>query len=163
MSEMSHLKSCGCGLCVCTLAGRRFRSLTAFACGRMRRARKIKGKGGRRPERIRPRHHPPRRPPFPLNPVRRRAPFRLAGRYIRENSPIRAESSVAGYGGVAVTRRLSRVAMFAARGKFPGEGIGWFAAKRGEGSDGRARGIEAEMILAFPIVKYCLTTGCRGE
>ena len=66
-------------------------------------------------------------------------------------------------GDIVVPRRLVRVAMFAARGKISGEGIGWFAAKRGEGSDGRARGIEAEMILAFPIVKYCLTTGCRGE
>jgi len=33
----------------------------------------------------------------------------------------------------------------AARGKGAGAGIGWFAAKRGEVSDGRARGIEVEM------------------
>ena len=46
-------------------------------------------------------------------------------------------------GDIVVPRRLVRVAMFAARGKISGEGIGWFAAKRGEGSDGRARGIEA--------------------
>ena len=65
-----------------------------------------------------------------------------------EYSPTRAENSVAGNGDIVVPRRLSRVAMFAARGKVPGEGIGWCAAKRGEGSDGRARGIEAEMILA---------------
>ena len=51
-------------------------------------------------------------------------------------------------GDIVVPRRLVRVAMFAARGKISGEGIGWFAAKRGEGSDGRSRGIEAEMILA---------------
>ena len=55
---------------------------------------------------------------------------------------------VAGHGGVAVTHRLVRVAGVAARGKIPGEGIGWCAAKQGYGSDGRARGIEAEMILA---------------
>ena len=43
-------------------------------------------------------------------------------------------------------RRLD--AGFAARGKFAGEGMGWFAAKRGDVADGRARGIEAEMVLA---------------
>ena len=66
-------------------------------------------------------------------------------------------------GDLVVSRRLFRVVGVAARGKIPGEGIGWFAAKRGEGSDGRARGIEAEMILAFSIVNYCLITGCGGE
>ena len=87
-------------------------------------------------------------PVFSPSPVRRRAPFRLARRYIREYSPIRAESSVAGNGGIVVTRKLVRVAGVAARGKIPGEGIGWFAAKRGNVPDGCARGIEAEMILA---------------
>jgi len=37
---------------------------------------------------------------------------------------------------------------FAARGKFAGEGMGWFAAKRDDIADGRARGIEVEMFLA---------------
>ena len=62
--------------------------------------------------------------------------------------PGRAESVVAVYGEqVPFTFDVS-CAEFAARGKIPGEGIGWFAAKQGEGSDGRARGIEAEMFLA---------------
>ncbi len=65
-----------------------------------------------------------------------------------EYSPTRAESSVAGNGGIVVTRKLVRIAGIAARGKIPGEGIGWCAAKRGDVSDGRARGIEVEMILA---------------
>ena len=36
---------------------------------------------------------------------------------------------------------------FAAQENAVGEGIGWFAAKRGDVADGRARGIEAKMIF----------------
>ena len=44
--------------------------------------------------------------------------------------------------------REGRIAGFAARDQGAGEGIGWFAAKRDDVADGRARGIEVEMFLA---------------
>ena len=77
--------------------------------------------------------------------------------------PGRAESVVAVYGEQVPFTFDVPCAEFAARRNVSGEGIGWFAAKLAIGWNGRARGIEAEMILAFPIVKYCLTTGCRSE
>ena len=44
---------------------------------------------------------------------------------------------------------------FAAREKGTGEGIGWFAAKRGDVADGRARGIEAEMVFGMRAYAIC--------
>ena len=64
----------------CPLACRRFRSTLARLAEWCSALGKEKGKGGRRSDQIRPRTYLPCRPPFPLNPVRRRAPFRFAGR-----------------------------------------------------------------------------------
>ena len=68
-------------------------------------------------------------------------------------------------GDIVVSRRLVRVAMFAARGKVTGEGIGWFAAKRGYVSDGRARGIEARRRVGGDVSNVAvksLTLGSVG-
>ena len=44
--------------------------------------------------------------------------------------------------------REGRIAGFAAQDQGAGEWIGWFAAKRDDVADGRARGIEVEMFSA---------------
>ena len=48
-------------------------------------------------------------------------------------------------------------------GKVTGEEIGMFAAKRDDGSDGRALGMEAEMIVPFRKRKLLYMGCCRGE
>ena len=51
-------------------------------------------------------------------------------------------------GDAPIFLREGRIAEFAARDQGAGEGIGWFAARRDDVADGRARGIEVEMFLA---------------
>ena len=48
-------------------------------------------------------------------------------------------------------------------GKVTGEEIGMFAAKRDDGSDGRALGMEAEMIAPVRKRKLLYMGCCRGE